>query len=594
MQDCSLTWELDSLFPHPGAEGFRAEVDAIRQRLSALADRSEDLPAVTEEYARDWGAYLDEVASALSVFESLSSFVACHAAADAANKLFLKYEGELASFGPLRAKIATNIEFAFQAAEDSAFQAFVGGDLWLSENEFFVRQCRKDASFRLAKDQELLAAELDVDGLHGWGRLYDRISSEVRVTLMERGEIVKKSPGQVTFESPLREVRENNFRAVVKAWSSIADTCADALNHIAGARLTKYKRLGIDHLAMPLHLNRMTRETLDTMWSVISERRVSLQKYLAAKAKLLGQEKLAIFDLEAPVPSSNTEAKKLTYDEACTQVIDSSQAFSEDFGEFAEMAIRKRWIESEDREGKRQGGFCTDFSARQQSRIFMTFTGTVDGMSTLAHEIGHAYHSWVLNDQPLFLRNYPMNLAETASTFSEAVLADKRLSACASSDERRLLLDKMLSDAVAFLMNIHSRFMFEDAFHQERLSGEVSAERLSELMLEAQKNAYCDSFSEDGWYSLSWVSKLHYYITELPFYNFPYTIGYLLSLGTFALAKDDVDFPDKFRSFLVATGCQVTEDAVKNSFGYDLRERDFWDRSLDVVDERVQQFLELC
>ena len=214
-------------------------------------------------------------------------------------------------------------------------------------------------------------------------------------------------------------------------------------------------------------------------------------------------------------------------------------------------------------------------------------------MSTLAHEIGHAYHTWVLRDQPIFLRHYPMNLAETASTFAEAVLGESQLASCECQNEKRSLLDKMLSDSVAFLMNIHARFLFEDRFHRERPNGEVSSEQLSEFMLAAQKEAYLDALADDGWYPGAWISKLHYYITEWPFYNFPYTFGYLLSLGTYSLAKDSSDFPQQFMDFLVATGCMSSEDAVQKSFGFDLREPDFWNRSLDVVENRVRQFLEL-
>jgi oligoendopeptidase F len=593
MQDCPLTWELDSLYPHPESDEFHATVEAARAALSGLAERSDSLGTVGLESAFAWGAFLGEYGEAVSELNSLGAFVTCHGSADAANRTFMKYEGEIASFGPLVAKICTNIEFGLQAASDEDFAAFLAADEWLSENAFFVTQARKDASLRLPRELELLASELDVDGIHAWGRLYDRVSGAVRVEVMEKGEVVRKSSGQVSFDSPLRPVRENNFFAFSKAWDEIADTCADALNHICGTRLTKYQRLGIDHLAVPLNMNRMTRETLDTMWSVVSERKKCLADYLSAKARLMGIEKLAMFDMDAPLPSAGSTGGQLSYDEACTRTVEAASSFSPDFGEFAEMSIRERWIEVEDREGKRQGGFCTDIGTRKQSRIFMTFTGTVDGMSTLAHEIGHAYHTWVLRDQPIFLRHYPMNLAETASTFAEAVLGESQLASCECENEKRSLLDKMLSDSVAFLMNIHARFLFEDRFHHERPNGEVSSEQLSEFMMAAQKESYRDALADDGWYPGAWISKLHYYITEWPFYNFPYTFGYLLSLGTYSLAKDSSDFPQQFKEFLVSTGCMSSEDAVQKSFGFDLREPDFWNRSLDVVENRVKQFLDL-
>ncbi len=592
-----LTWELDSLYPNPETDEFRAVVDALKTQLADLASESESLPPVQAggDTPVKWAEFLSRFEHANAEFIAVDAFVGCHAAADAANRTFQRYEGELSALSPLRSQIATNVEFSFQAADDEAFAAFVAADDRLEQNRYFLEVSRRNAALRLPREQELLAADLDVDGLQAWGRLYDRLSSEVRIPIMERGEIVEKSPGQVQFDSLLRSVRENNFHASSKAWSAIADTCADALNHIGGSRLSRYRRLGVDHLAAPLNLNHMQRETLDTMWATIANRKSCLVDYLEKKAELLGLKKLAWFDLQAPLPAGGgSPESELTYDTACDLTIDALSQFSPEFGEFASKAIVDRWIEVEDRPGKRQGGFSTDLPTRKASRIFMTYTGNVDSMSTLAHEIGHSYHTWVLRDEPMLLRDYPMNLAETASTFAEAVLGENRLAASESPHEKLDLLDKMLSDSVAFLMNIHARFIFDHNFHVRRSDGELPAEELSELMVAAQQEAYQGALSDDGWYPGFWVSKLHFYISGWPFYNFPYTFGYLLSLGAYSLAKDSADFPQQFRDFLIATGCRDTEDAVQSTLGFDLRTREFWDRSLDVVEKRVQQFLNLA
>jgi oligoendopeptidase F len=198
-----------------------------------------------------------------------------------------------------------------------------------------------------------------------------------------------------------------------------------------------------------------------------------------------------------------------------------------------------------------------------------------------------------LRDQPFFLQDYPMNLAETASTFAEAVLAEERLKHSDSRAEQLEILDHMLNDAVAYLMNIHARFIFEDRFHQERQKEELAPARFNELMLEAQKEAYLDGLAE--WNPQFWASKLHFYISGLPFYNFPYTFGYLLSLGTYALGREaGASFPDQYRRLLVATGNQETEAAVQSTLGYDLTRPDFWNKSLDIIEQRVATFLQIA
>jgi pepF/M3 family oligoendopeptidase len=597
----SLNWDLDSILPHPETLEFQQTLDRFRERLTKLAEEADGLPAVSMERAivARWVAFGRELEALESLAGDLGSFIGCHAAADAANKKFRQYEAALSALDPLRERIATNLDFAVRDVAERDFEAFLGADDWLRANAFFLRQRRKAARLRLPKSEETLASELGVDGIHAWGRMYDRVSGDLRVKVMERGEVVEKSPGQIRLDSPEREVRANNFFAADKAWRSVADSCADSLNHIAGTRLTIYRRLSLeDHLVVPLHKNRMTRATLDAMWSAVTARKPMLQKYLARKAELLGVDKLAWYDVAAPLPADvagSSKSSSITYDEACDRIIATFTGFSPPFGDFARHALSRRWIEAEDRTGKRQGGFCTGFPTARESRIFMTFTNSVDDMSTLAHELGHAYHSWVLRDEPLFLQDYPMNLAETASTFAEAVLAEQRLRELKSNGEQIALLDKMLEDAVAFLMNIHARFIFENSFHRERAAGELSTERFSELMLAAQREAYLGSLADDGWNPTFWVSKLHFYISGLPFYNFPYTFGYLLSLGLYALAGEGgSDFPEQYRRLLIATGCKEAEDAVRSTFGHDLTSPTFWNKSLDVVERRVEQFLKLC
>ncbi|MGE0378373.1 MAG: oligoendopeptidase F, partial [Planctomycetaceae bacterium] len=375
-----LTWELDSLSPHPESAQFRQLLQEYEADLSQLAEDSERLPPPDrrDDVPAVWGAFIGRAADLFARTEDLHAFVGCHAAAEAANKEFQRLEGALAALTPLREQLLTNLELAFLDVSEQDLDPFLAADERLGAVGFFLRECRQNAAFRLPKPQELLAARLNVDGLHAWGRLYDRLSGELRIDVMEKGRLVGKSPGQVSLDSPERSVRENNFFAAQKAWGTIADTCADAMNHIAGSRLTKYARLGVrDHLDWPLRMNRMRRETLDAMWGAIVERKPVLKRYFDTKAELLGLQRLSWYDVLAPLPSKRPAAR-LEYDQACDIVVGTFTEFSPELGEFAARAMSQRWIEAEDRPGKRQGGFCTGFPTHQQSRIFMTFNHSDD------------------------------------------------------------------------------------------------------------------------------------------------------------------------------------------------------------------------
>jgi hypothetical protein len=383
-------WDLDSLLPHPAGAEFTKIIEGYREALHGLAERSDKLPLLGpgSENATAWTAFLRECERLEMQSGDLSSFIGCHAAADAANKLYRQVEATLSALDPWRERISTNLEFALRDAGETDFTKLVDADPFLKSNAFFLEHRRKNARLRLPRGEELLAADLAVDGIHAWGRLYDRLSGELRIKVMEKGEIVEKSPGQIRFDSPERSVRQNNFYAADKAWKSITESCADALNHIAGTRLTMYRRLGLaDHLEMPLHKNRMQRATLDTMWSVVTQRKGVLLKYLAAKAKLLGQERLAWYDTQAPLPGADEpgQSAEIPYDAGAELVVRTFSGFSKDFGEFARMALTQGWVEAD-----RAVGVRLSDGTEQRADIIVS---NANGHATIFDMLGGRYTS---------------------------------------------------------------------------------------------------------------------------------------------------------------------------------------------------------
>ena len=255
----------------------------------------------------------------------------------------------------------------------------------------------------------------------------------------------------------------------------------------------------------------------------------------------------------------------------------------------AERAFAERWIEVEDRAGKRPGGFCTDFPINRQTRIFMTYSGTMDNVSTLAHELGHAYHSSLVDGLAPFAQDYAMNVAETASTFAEAIVSDALLRKADGAAEKLALLNVRLESAVAFCMNIRARFLFETRFYEKRKEGMLEAEQIKQLMIEAQKEAYGDSL--ESWHPTFWASKLHFYITDVPFYNFPYSFGYLFSTGILAAAeKEGPSFNERYDALLKDTAVMTVEDLARKHLGVDLTKPDFWEAAVAKAVSDVELF----
>jgi pepF/M3 family oligoendopeptidase len=340
----------------------------------------------------------------------------------------------------------------------------------------------------------------------------------------------------------------------------------------------------------PLQQAKLSQASLDAMWAVISRETPKLEPFIKAKMKVLGIDKYRWYDQFAPCGSVE---KTYPYDEAADCIVKHVGSFSKHMSEFCRMEVDKKWIEAEDRAGKAGGGYCTGTGPLRQSRIFMTYAGSYENLLTLAHELGHAYHSYVLKVKPFFATEYPMTLAETASIFSELLVTDAALSVCDDPREKLMLLDQKLQQPFTFFCDIHTRYLFDSAFYAERKNGVVGKERLRELMINAQKTAFGSLLDESGYHPLFWASKLHFFITDAPFYNYPYTFGYLFAGGVYDRAKKEGSaFADKYRDLLLDTGSMSTEDVAKKHLGVDLTKEDFWNdavaRSLSDVEEFVQ------
>ncbi|MDK8639595.1 M3 family oligoendopeptidase [Niallia taxi] len=462
----------------------------------------------------------------------------------------------------------------------------------LHELSFVLTERRTNAVQRLSEKEEMLINKLSIDGYHGWGQMYDTVVGSMQIPFEENGHVSYLSVGQAAnkFSHPNREVRQKVFAEWEKAWNEKGALLSKTLNHLAGFRLNTYEMRNWDNvLKEPLEYNRMDEKTLTAMWRVISNNKKPLVEFLNRKAKLLGLEKLSWFDVDAPIGKTET---KMTYQEGAEFILDHFAKFGEEMTSFAKTAFENNWIEAEDRQGKRPGGFHTYFPESAQSRIFMTYSGTPSNVSTLAHELGHGFHTYAMKDMHTLNRNYAMNVAETASTLAEMIVSDAAVKNASSEEEKLVLLEDKIQRSVALLMNIHARFIFETSFYEERRKGLVSKERLNELMVTAQKEAFGDALEE--YHPSFWGSKLHFYITGVPFYNFPYTFGYLFSLGIYAKAiQEGKGYEEKYIALLKDTASMTVEELAKKHLDVDLTHDAFWESAIKVCIEDVEEFLAL-
>ncbi|PKG24486.1 M3 family oligoendopeptidase [Niallia nealsonii] len=519
------------------------------------------------------------------------AFVSCLEAQNIKDKQANTLRGKVMELSASFQNALTIFDGKISAYDDEQWNKLLQGE-GLTELIFVLTERRMQAKNKLGEEEEMLINKLSIDGYHGWSQMYDTIVSSIQIPLEENNQTYYLSVGQAAnkFSDSDRNVRKAVFSAWEKAWEDKSALIAKTLNHLSGFRLNVYEKRGWHNiLKEPLEMNRMREKTLQTMWKVISSNKEPFKRFLERKAKLLGVEKLNWYDLDAPIGNA---LGKMNYQEGAAFILKQFSLFGEEMKAFAQKAFTDRWIEAEDRKGKRPGGFHTYFPESGQSRIFMTYSGTTSNVSTLAHELGHGFHTYAMRDIHTLNRNYAMNVAETASTFAETIVSDAAVKAASNKQEKIVLLEGKIQNSIALLMNIHARFLFETNFYEERKKGIVSEVKLNEIMVQAQKEAYGDALNT--YHPTFWASKLHFYITGVPFYNFPYTFGYLFSLGIYVQAqKDGIGYEKKYMALLKDTASMTVEELAKKHLAVNLAEEVFWQNAIQLCIDDVEEFLEL-
>ncbi|WP_028987997.1 M3 family oligoendopeptidase [Thermicanus aegyptius] len=593
LQGLSLTWDLEKIFPGGSqSEELNRFMEDLKQRLDALQQEiSSGRAPQTLEEAKNWAKVIDNIEELSGHLAEVGAFLSCLTAQNVKDEKAKLLYGRIQQYFADFTSTLTSLDEQILKIPDEVWNQLLREE-FLREISFPLEERREKAKVRMDPVLERLATDLSVDGYHAWGEYYNTVVGRITIPFEIDGEKKELSVGQANnlLDHEDRNVRRALFSKYEEAWADAAELTSGVLNHLGGFRLALYKNRGWDSvLKEPLEYNRMTEETLEAMWATVEKNKEILVRYLERKARLLGLDRLSWFDVDAPLRKS---AAKISYDEGAHFIVEQFRRFNPKMADFAAHAFTNRWIEAEDRPGKRPGGFCTNFPLTKESRIFMTYSGTMKNVSTLAHELGHAYHQSVMNDLPYLAQDYAMNVAETASTFAEMIVSDAALKKASSKEEKIALLDDKLSRAIAFFMNLHARFLFELDFYTERKKGPVSVDRLNELMAAAQKRAYKESLQQ--YHPYFWESKLHFYITEVPFYNFPYTFGFLFSSGIYARAlAEGPAFAPRYEALLGDTGRMKVEDLAKKHLGEDLTKSDFWQSAVDLTLADAKEFLKL-
>ncbi len=593
-------WDMTNVYPSLESEAFQAAVAEVQRQVEALeAFFAEKITAVDAETPPAETAAL--VGEAIDRFNALSelagtvrAYISAFVTTDSRDDLARRRMSEFQQIGVRLQMLSTRFQ-AWVGGLGPALEQVIAANPTAQAHAFVLREAAEQARYMMSEAEESLAAELSLSGASAWSKLQGTVTSQLTVDFELDGEVqTLPMPALINLRShPDPEVRRRAYEKEMEAWATVEETLAACMNGVKGTVNTLNRRRGReDALHAAIDAARIDRQTLETMLAAMKDSFPMFRRYFRAKAKRLGKEKLAWWDLFAPVGKVD---KTYTFAEARDFIIANFGSFSPELADFARRAFDNGWIDAEQREGKRGGAFCMGVPGVKESRILCNFDGSLDQVSTIAHELGHAFHNecmYQAGKTPL-QRQTPMTLAETASIMCENIVMEAVLAETTDPQEELGILETRLIGDAQVIVDIYSRFLFEREVFLRREKAELSAQELCEIMEWAQGETYGEALDENARHKYMWTWKPHYYYAGLSFYNFPYAFGLLFGIGLYAVYRQrGASFVDDYKQLLASTGEANAADLAAR-FGIDIRSRKFWDDSLAEIGRRIDRYVSL-
>lgn len=594
-------WDLSNVYPGLESDQFEAavqdlgtqldEIDEFQAKHKVKKNEGGPVQSSADELATVLGELVDKMNRVRRLYGTIGAYVASFITTDSFNLTARRIESEVEQQGIRLRK------------QEVDFRAWVGsmGQLAeltqrpgiLADHAFFLQEIHEQSQYMMSGAEEALAADLSLSGSNAWTKLQQLTNSQLSVDFKLDGKVQRMPmPALINLRThPDGDVRKRAYEAEMEAWEKAKEVYAASLNGVKGEVNTLDKRRGRkDALHASIDTARIDRDTLDALIGAMKESFPMFRKYFKAKAKRLGKQQLPWWDVFAPMGKTDRVYK---YEEARDFIVEQFGTFSDDLRDLAERAFANNWIDAEMRDGKAAGAFCMGVPGVDESRILANFDGSLDQLGTLAHELGHAYHNECLVGKSELQTITPMTLAETASIMCETIVTNASIKLAKTNAEKLAILENQLQGAAQVIVDITSRFLFEKEVFERRAKSELSADDISQIMEDAQKATYGDGLDPNYLHKYMWTWKPHYYYAGFSFYNYPYSFGLLFGTGLYAIyQKRGKEFTKDYRDLLASTGLGDAATLAAR-FDIDIRDKKFWQDSLSVIGQQVDQYVAL-
>ncbi|WP_455464219.1 M3 family oligoendopeptidase [Candidatus Hodarchaeum mangrovi] len=462
----------------------------------------------------------------------------------------------------------------------------------LGNYHHYIEVSRLNKPYLLSEPEEKILNMKNLVGANAWNNLYDEYTAAFQFEIKIKGEKKILSPGEMLplFRDPNSSVREEVFKKYYQKYADNSIPITHCFNNIWKDHGQNIELRNYPDTMTIAHVRNQTEEAIvTTMMEVIRKNYDLVQDYYKAKAKLLGQgKKIRGSDLYAPIGKDI----KYSWEEARSIVLEAYLEFDNDIGELAKGLFDRNLIDSEVRKTKMTGAFCSATTPNIDPVIHMSFNGTPDSVSTLAHEMGHGIHDLIAGRNQTILNYHPpLVVAETASVFGEQILIKKLLKTMKDDEAKLKLIASQLEDAIVTISRQTMYVFWEKECHELGARRNLSAQEMGELWDNFVSEAYGDAVNflpEQTW---NWSTIPHFILTR--FYCYAYSFGMLFVLGLYQkYLEQGKSFIPKYKEILSAGGSQFPVN-LASSVGLDITTPEFWQAGFDYLKKLLNEFQEL-
>jgi pepF/M3 family oligoendopeptidase len=596
-------WDLSNVYPGLETDAFSGDVEKLKEEIDEMdgfmkeqaISRGGKVPVDAAELGEILDGLLERMNALYILYGTLEAYLYSFISTDSYNATAKRLLSELEMQGVRleRQNVLFRGWIGTVAEDADRLQTVLALDGKAAQHAFYLKEMAEQSRYLMTELEETLASELSLSGAAAWEKLQGIVTSQIKVPFERDGE-TQELPITMIINmrtDPVGEVRRRAYEAEMAVWESVQEPLAACMNGIKGTVNTLNKRRGReDSLHSSIDMARIDRETLETMMGAMKDSFPIFRRYWKAKAMRLGVEQLPWWDLMAP---GGDTGRVFTFEETKDFILENFGSYSDRLEKFAKRAFDSGWIDAEPRDGKGGGAFCMEVPAVDESRVLCNFDGSLDQLTTIAHELGHAYHNECQVGLTPLQKRTPMTLAETASIFCETIISEATLKNAANAQEELAILETSLIGSSQVIVDIYSRYLFEKEVFERRVDAQLSADDFCDIMRRAQLATYGDGLDPDHLHTYMWTWKPHYYSAGLSYYNYPYAFGLLFGLGLYAIYQQRGEgFKADYDQLLRSTGEGSAADLAAR-FDIDLHKPDFWNASLGVIAKQIDRYVAL-